>query len=865
MLRAATLQRQEERRLASDRTTIQRQVAALGNVAPIQPQTQSPTPVKPTTPSDWVTVMRHRAEVVEGQRLDPRAFGEFQTLQRQVAQTLAHSFRSDRGEPQARYATYGEHLATLQRHALSAPVSRVVLGLVPPAERLPLQRATDEALQRQRVQEQAALNFGTLQTLQRQLAELDAEATQPVLQRIQARRGAGTPLPEAIQRHLEGGLNHDLSRVRIHDDAEADRLAKGVNAVAFTTGTDIFFQAGRFNPNTQSGLELLAHEVTHTVQQSQGRVGTGIDPDAGLEQEARRMGARLAQKPLLPRVKLAPAQPLRAVSTSAVTQRLRIQRQYGGPIVVTAPTNQNLFLGGQGQAWADAGTAAKMAVQALPARLKQQFSDMPSQLLGGILTMLRDTVLILGASTALGAAIGAFFGGVGAIPGATIGFELGQVGLTAWGLGALVHAVASQLNVLTGSVQQFARLSRDAKGNAKTIKAASDALTNGLVIFSNGVILAIGALVLKQGVKAFATTKLGQRVGAQVAGSPTIKWLDARQRMTSTNALGRQVLASGTGNRPNLAMAGSGRAAPTVGNPSSSRPVLSADEPTPTSASPRNAVVAEQPRPANAAQLTAQLQSKYGAASVQALLRTFNGNVVQLTRALHYVGDPLKLKQMLANVGSPSGLLKIINVAQTSKLPAAQVEISLSVLQPVLTKLVLRSEQEVAAALKIAYSEARDMGHALDRHEPDLTDAQLKARITTGIAPDGVRSPTRTSSRFNSYSEMLAAREYALKEAAPRLGIDISKPPNRQSSALILPAMRNGSIMLESQVVELSPLFGGRGIGRGFTASGRPNAQRTWASSNISPISSKITKVQIGLKWDDRLSRWVVGQFFPLP
>ncbi|WP_232337867.1 eCIS core domain-containing protein [Deinococcus arboris] len=127
------------------------------------------------------------------------------------------------------------------------------------------------------------------------MAELDAEATQPVLQRIQARRGSGNPLPEAVQRHLEQGLNHDLSKVRIHDDGEAHTLAKGVNAIAFTTGTDIFFQSGKFSPNTKSGLELLAHEVTHTVQQSQGRVGKGIDPDAGLESEARTMGAKLAQ------------------------------------------------------------------------------------------------------------------------------------------------------------------------------------------------------------------------------------------------------------------------------------------------------------------------------------------------------------------------------------------------------------------------------------------------------------------------------------------------------------------------------------------------------------------------------------------
>ncbi|MDR6221559.1 hypothetical protein J2Y00_005199, partial [Deinococcus soli (ex Cha et al. 2016)] len=284
-----------------------------------------------------MTVMRARAEGAEGQRLDARAYGEFQALQRQVAHTLAQGFRQDRGDPAARYAAYGTHLATLQRHPVSASVSRVVLGLVPPSERLPLQRAADEALQRLQAQEQVALNVETAHSLQRQLAELDAEATQPVLQRIQARRGGGAPLPEAVQRHLEQGLNHDLSRVRIHDDAEADKLAKGVNAIAFTTGTDIFFQAGRFQPNTQSGLELLAHEVTHTVQQSQGRVGTGIDPDAGLEAEARTMGARLAQKTTLPTRAIQPR------SHSTVTPTTTFQRRpAAGTAPVRTPTPQSV-------------------------------------------------------------------------------------------------------------------------------------------------------------------------------------------------------------------------------------------------------------------------------------------------------------------------------------------------------------------------------------------------------------------------------------------------------------------------------------------------------------------------------------------
>lgn len=165
---------------------------------------------------------------------------------------------------------------------------------IPMGERPALQRAVDEVVQREALQRQQDEQALQLHSFQRQLAELDHEATRPVLQRIQARRGSGNPLPEAVQRHLEKGLNHDLSGVRIHDDAEADEMAKGVNAVAFTTGTDIFFQSGKFNPNTQTGLELLAHEVTHTVQQSKGQVGKGIDPDSGLESEARQMGRKLS-------------------------------------------------------------------------------------------------------------------------------------------------------------------------------------------------------------------------------------------------------------------------------------------------------------------------------------------------------------------------------------------------------------------------------------------------------------------------------------------------------------------------------------------------------------------------------------------
>lgn len=304
VLEAAVLERREVQRVAEQRQSLQQQVQETKAALPIHVPDHAvqrvaavlPTPPsQPQTPGDWVTVMRSRAGQVEGQRLDSRQAAEFSNLQRQVAWRLAQGFRQDRQEPQVRHAEYAGHLVALQRHPLSAPVARVVMGMIPVGERVSLQRVVDTTLQRereQRTQDELILNF---QGLQRQLAELDAEARQPVFQRIQARRGAGNPLPVTVQRHLEQGLNTDLSRVRIHDDAEADKLARNVHATAFTTGSDVFFQSGKYSPNTQSGLELLAHEVTHTRQQEQGQVGPGIDASPALEAEAQASGRKLAQ------------------------------------------------------------------------------------------------------------------------------------------------------------------------------------------------------------------------------------------------------------------------------------------------------------------------------------------------------------------------------------------------------------------------------------------------------------------------------------------------------------------------------------------------------------------------------------------
>lgn len=304
VLQALGLQAQEEQRLQRQHTELhqqlQRQAASPADLASAQhrQQVSSAVPLKPKTPADWVTVMRAQAEQAEGRWMQTREMEQFKALQRQVASSLVSSYRQNRSPASERHAEFAGYLTTLQRHPGSAQVARVVMSQLPSAERPILQRAVDEQLQRLKEQEEHDAGVLHSHALQRQLDELEQEATQPVLQRIQQRRGSGNPLPEAVRRHLEQGLNHDLSGVRIHDDAEADKLSKSVNAIAFTTGTDIFFQAGKYEPNTQTGLELLAHEVTHTVQQARGEVGPGLDPSASHETQARDMGRQMAARPV---------------------------------------------------------------------------------------------------------------------------------------------------------------------------------------------------------------------------------------------------------------------------------------------------------------------------------------------------------------------------------------------------------------------------------------------------------------------------------------------------------------------------------------------------------------------------------------
>lgn len=127
--------------------------------------------------------------------------------------------------------------------------------------------------------------------------ELDDETAA----RINRERGGGQPLEEETQATLGEALGADLGSVRVHTSPQADALSRQLGAMAFTTGRDIFFRQGAFAPHTAEGRALLAHELTHVVQQStkggsgsgQMTVGAADDP---LEREAEEVARHLADK-----------------------------------------------------------------------------------------------------------------------------------------------------------------------------------------------------------------------------------------------------------------------------------------------------------------------------------------------------------------------------------------------------------------------------------------------------------------------------------------------------------------------------------------------------------------------------------------
>jgi len=94
--------------------------------------------------------------------------------------------------------------------------------------------------------------------------------TSPVAENIRALRGGGSALPAATRTFFEPRFDADFTNVRVHTGSSAEDIADSINARAFTVGRDIGFGGGQYAPESVEGRRLLAHELTHVVQQGSG-------------------------------------------------------------------------------------------------------------------------------------------------------------------------------------------------------------------------------------------------------------------------------------------------------------------------------------------------------------------------------------------------------------------------------------------------------------------------------------------------------------------------------------------------------------------------------------------------------------------
>jgi len=106
------------------------------------------------------------------------------------------------------------------------------------------------------------------ETVQTKPDKTDPQKRQDILSNLNNTKGEGSALPENIMDSMGSAFGVDFSDVRIHTNKNAVQMNKELHSQAFTHGKDIYFNEGKYKPETSAGKQLLAHELTHVVQQN---------------------------------------------------------------------------------------------------------------------------------------------------------------------------------------------------------------------------------------------------------------------------------------------------------------------------------------------------------------------------------------------------------------------------------------------------------------------------------------------------------------------------------------------------------------------------------------------------------------------
>ena len=118
----------------------------------------------------------------------------------------------------------------------------------------------------------AAFEAEQAETIQKKGKNTEGVASNNIEAQLQSSKGGGSSLPNDTRNSIESAMGAAFSNVRIHTDSNAVQMSQNLNAQAFTHGSDVYFNSGKYNPSSTEGSRLLAHELTHTVQQGSATI-----------------------------------------------------------------------------------------------------------------------------------------------------------------------------------------------------------------------------------------------------------------------------------------------------------------------------------------------------------------------------------------------------------------------------------------------------------------------------------------------------------------------------------------------------------------------------------------------------------------
>ena len=131
--------------------------------------------------------------------------------------------------------------------------------------------AEEEKVQRREMEEEEPLQT---KPLMRKAADGGYTASPQLSSQLNSSKGGGNPLPNKTLASMNHAFGADFSTVRIHTGSQAAEMSQGIQAKAFTHGSDVYFNQGQYSPESSEGKRLLGHELTHVVQQKAAKQGT---------------------------------------------------------------------------------------------------------------------------------------------------------------------------------------------------------------------------------------------------------------------------------------------------------------------------------------------------------------------------------------------------------------------------------------------------------------------------------------------------------------------------------------------------------------------------------------------------------------